>query len=265
MEDRELDRWHGQPIEAWQERWGVPVLRVFERVGSTNDVAADMARAGTAAGALVLADAQTRGRGRRGRTWIAPRGDSLSMSMVLRPGLDRARLLTLRLGLAAAQALEGLEDVEIGLKWPNDLMFEGRKLGGILCEAETGEHGLEHVIAGMGFNVMEPEEGWPAAIRDRATSLEAAGIQVGVPHLVAVLIDGWRQAAAVSGPLSSAERAAFHQRDTLRGRRVEVEGRPAGTAGGISPDGALLIETDNGVREVVAGTVRIQALQEQDL
>lgn len=254
-----LDCWHGTDLTVWRGRWNVPALRIFGRVGSTNDVARELAEDGAAEGTLVLADAQTRGRGRRGRDWSAPAGASLSMSMILRPPSPASsRILTLRLGLAAARGLESLLPLRLGLKWPNDLDVAGRKVGGILCEAAASEDRVTYVVAGIGLNLRRPDDGWPAAIADRALSLEeAARTPVRAPAVVQSVVAAWKAVAA--GPadtLSAEERAEFDARDALRGRPISVDGRPVGVADGVNPGGSLRVRRDGVHSEVLAGTVR---------
>lgn len=278
--DIEATRWHGETIDAWRGRWGVPALRIFRRVGSTNDIAKAMAEDGAAQGTLLLADEQTRGRGRRGRAWSAPPGTSLSMSMVVRPPtLGATRVLTLRLGLAAARAIERLLPVPITIKWPNDLEAAGRKTAGILCEATVVEDRVVHVIAGLGINVRAPGQGWPAELAERATSLEEAACHLRrggtdplepkplapkpldpepfEPELVGCLVEEWLAVAGnPAGALSPDEMRQFDARDALRGRDLTVDDRPAGGAAGITDGGALLVRGDDGLRAIAAGTVR---------
>ncbi|MEJ2502094.1 MAG: biotin--[acetyl-CoA-carboxylase] ligase, partial [Gemmatimonadota bacterium] len=148
----EVGDWHGRPLSYWQELWGVPELRAFRRVGSTSDVARAMAEGGAGTGTLVLAAEQTRGRGRRGRRWDAPAGSSLLLSMVLRPAAGGGEaVLSLRLGMAAARAIESVSGLRVGLKWPNDLLVAGRKVGGILCEGSVEGASLRYTIAGLGL------------------------------------------------------------------------------------------------------------------
>lgn len=258
MDALEVDRWHGADVTAWQERWGVPALRVFRRVGSTNDVARDLAGAGAPEGTLVLADEQTRGRGRRGRDWWAPAGASLSMSMLLRPSDPAMRTLTLRLGLAAARGLDHGAPFRVDLKWPNDLVIGGRKTGGILCEAVAVEDRVTYVVAGMGLNLCRPREGWPPEVGDRVTSLEEAGsAPVDPPAMVERVVEGWLAVAADRGHLlSDAEREAFDRRDVLRGRVIARDGQPAGVALGITPAGALRVRNGDETSEIIAGTIR---------
>ncbi len=274
----EVDAWCGRSVAGWRERWGVPALRVFRRVGSTNDVAAAMARDGAGEHGLVLADQQTAGRGRRGRRWVAPPEVSLSISMVLRPASAQLGLLTLRLGLAAADAVDAVAGTDLALKWPNDLLVAGdgaghegrreeaaggRKVGGILCEAESRGDRVAHVIAGVGINLADPADGWPDGLRHRATSLAAAGAAVDAAELVGAVVERWRAADGRVGPLSPEEREAFDRRDALRGRDITVDGGLAGTAAGVTPDGALRVVTERGEHAIFSGTVRIQSQQGQ--
>lgn len=283
--DIEAERWYGETTEAWRARWGVPALRIFQRVGSTNDIAKAMADDDAAQGTLVLADEQTRGRGRRGRTWSAPPESSLSMSMVVRPPTPgAARVLTLRLGLAAARAIERTRSIPIAIKWPNDLQaggrkVAGRKVGGILCEATVVEDRIVHVIAGLGVNLRTPRKGWPADLDHRATSLEEAAVALRTdadplnstpridsesvasesvaPALIRGLVEEWLAVAAdPADALSPDEMRQFEARDALRGRAVTVDDRPAGEAAGITVAGALLVHGDDGIRAITAGTVR---------
>lgn len=267
--DIEADPWQGEAVEVWRERWKLPALRIFQRVGSTNDIARAMADDGTEHGTLVLADEQTRGRGRRGRVWSAPPGSSLSMSMVLRPPTPGAtRVLTLRLGLAATRAIERTLSIPIAIKWPNDLQAGGRKAGGILCEATVIEDRVVHVIAGLGINVRTPRPGWPAELAGRATSLEEAAADLGTdaelpgqtalePVLMGRLVEEWLAVARdPADALSPDEMRQFEARDALRGRDITVDDRPAGEAAGITDAGTLLVHGDGGTRAITAGTVR---------
>lgn len=262
MDAVEIDRWQDEEVGVWRRRWDVPALRIFRRVGSTNDVARQMAESGAPDCSLVLAEEQTRGRGRRGREWSAPPDSSLSMSMVLRPPTPEASgILTLRLGLAAARALEQSFPLRVDLKWPNDLGLDGRKVGGILCEGTVVDDRVSHVIAGIGLNLRPPDAGWPAELASRATSIEeSAGAPVDghdLAGLVGRIVAGWRAVAdEPAGSLSPEERSGFHARDALRGRPVTVDGRSAGIAEGVSAVGSLRVREDGAVTEITAGTVR---------
>lgn len=255
----EATRWHGHPPEVWRERWGVPALRIFHSVGSTNDVARALAEAGARAGTAVLADEQTRGRGRRGRAWTAPGGHGLLLSIVLHPGAAAAGVLPLRVGLAAARAVEALAGIPVAIKWPNDLMVGGRKLGGVLCEG-AGEGGRSaFVVAGIGLNVLQRAHDWPPELRARATSIAAeTGRAVEIPDLAGRVLADVSMAIAAGGEvLDGEETDALARRDPLRGRNVVVDGRPAGRAAGIDREGALLVQHDGATRRIISGTVRL--------
>lgn len=120
-------------------------VRWYEEVDSTNRVAGDLARAGAPDGIVVLADHQTAGRGRRGRTWESRPGGALLVSVILRPA---PALVTLGAGVAAAEACEAVAGVSVGLKWPNDLLLDGAKLGGILTELVAAA-----AVVGLGVNL----------------------------------------------------------------------------------------------------------------
>ena len=132
--------------------------RILAECASTNDEAAAWARQGAPEGAVVIADAQTRGRGRQGRSWHSPPGAALYFSTVLRPKLPLPKLppLTLAVGVALAETVTAL-GVPARLKWPNDVLVEGKKLAGILTESATQGGRLEHVIVGIGVNLSVEE------------------------------------------------------------------------------------------------------------
>lgn len=255
----ELREWRDRPVDAWRDRWGVPELHVFGAVGSTNDVARERARKGAPEGTVVLADAQTRGRGRRGRSWHAAPGRSLILSMVLRPrAVDAESVLSLRLGLAAARAIEMVAPLAVGVKWPNDLVVDGRKVGGMLCEGVVEGGRVAFVVAGTGINVRQADDEWPEPLAGRASSLSArAGRPIDRAVLAGRVIGEWLQAIArPADRLAPDELAELGRRDVLRGRAVTVDGRPAGVVRGVEPDGALRLDEDGTPRTVVAGTIR---------
>ena len=155
---------------AASARLGRP-CRVLPKVGSTQDEALRWAKKGAPEGALVVAEEQTAGRGRRGRPWLSPGGRSLYVSVVLRPRLSpaEASVLATAAGLAVAEAVESVHHLPTGLKWPNDVVVDGRKIAGILVEATVG---VEFVaVVGVGVNVSWPCGGFPAELAPRATSV----------------------------------------------------------------------------------------------
>lgn len=253
------DRWHGDPPEAWRDRWGIPALRIYTRVGSTNDVARDLAEEGAPAGTTVLADAQIRGRGRRGREWLDSPGRSLLLSVVLRPDPDGAAddpaaALPLLAGLAAARAVERVTGVALGLKWPNDLLIRGRKVGGVLCEGASEGGRRVHVVVGIGINALRQDHAG-APDGGATTSLEAEGGRVSIPALVgAVLREVLRVGWTSEIPPDSLRE--IRERDVLSGQEVTVDGRAAGRGRGIDRHGALLVERGGRTHRIISGTVR---------
>lgn len=239
-------------------RWQGPV-ECLSRTSSTQDIARRAAALGAPEGHVVVADEQESGRGRQGRVWSAPAGSALLASVVLRPLLPPASLppLSLVVGLAVCDAvLERVGVGRAGLKWPNDILIDGRKLSGVLVEASIRGARIESVVAGFGINVRAAA--LPPDVAGRATSLEDAGVE----------LEGQARSTLLGDVLAHLERrlALFtssglthmlddlRARDVARGRRVRGEGF-TGTAQQIEPDGRLLISTGAGSLLVSAGEI----------
>ncbi|MGH7546047.1 MAG: biotin--[acetyl-CoA-carboxylase] ligase, partial [Gemmatimonadota bacterium] len=173
---RTARRWEGESADHLRKRWRRPELHLFSTVDSTNDVARELAKEGAPAGALVLADAQSAGRGRGDRRWASPKGKGLYFTLVLRPGsLANPGLLPIRAGLGIVRVLARLvPDADPALKWPNDVWLDGKKCGGVLAEATWDGSRPDHVVVGVGLNVSAKGKDLPRAIRRGATSVEAA-------------------------------------------------------------------------------------------
>lgn len=219
----------------------------FRQVDSTNRYLLDESARGAPEGMVAVADEQTAGRGRLGRTWVAPPGASLLVSVLLRPRIARERwsLVTLAAALAAADALQATAGIDARVKWPNDLVVGDRKLAGLLAEADT--HG--GLVVGMGINVRWDE--FPPDIAQTATACNLCGD----PVTRAELLVAW---------LRHLERRLEHLDDVVAetrvrsatiGRRIRVE-LSARTfealATGLDADGRLLVRCDGGTNEVVA-------------
>ena len=232
----------------------VPELLRFPVVASTMDLLHERAASGAAAGTVVVAGEQTEGRGSRGRPWRSPPG-GLWLSALYRPTTAAGvELLSLRAGLAVAGAIEAIgRGLRVAIKWPNDLMLDDRKLGGILCEARWQGESLAWVVVGVGVNVTNavPAELADGAIRlaDRLAGAEPRTLEAGVTA-------GLRALDASASRLDAAELAALRGRDWLVGRKLD---RPAaGLAEGIGEDGVLLVRDPNGALVAVrAGTVEL--------
>jgi len=244
-------------------------LEVFTELDSTNR---RLLAAPPSVGSLdvCIAEYQNAGRGRRGRRWQAPLGSGIALSVGWQfagvPAEPSA--LTLAVGVAVRRVLDRVAGITIALKWPNDLVFDERKLGGILLEIQAEAHGGAHVVVGVGLNVALPAAllpslcDWPRGAVDLTTALGrapppravlAAGL---VNEIAALLADYPAQGFA-------AYRTEWRSADFLRGRVVRLDegtGRLFGTALGIDADGALLVETDGGKRRVVAGDVSVRSV-----
>ena len=152
-------------------------IELHARLDSTNREAVALGQAGVEHGTLVLADAQTAGRGRMARTWFSPPGMNLYASLVIRPTVDAQRLaawlswLPLMAAMGAAEAIETVGSLSIGVKWPNDLLINERKVGGILCESGTATGGGPFQVVGLGINVNGALEDFPEDLRGMATTL----------------------------------------------------------------------------------------------
>ena len=236
-----------------------------EETSSTNRDAAAQAQAGAPEGLVVAAGLQCAGRGRMTRAWFSPPKANLYFSVLLRPEVELARAASLPLvmGLAVAEALAELApEVRPLIKWPNDILAQGRKLCGILCEMQAETDCVRHIIAGVGVNVNLTREQFPEELRDRATSLRIeagrtfsrAAVLAAILNRFEPLYDRWR--AEGLAPLVPAVSA----RDALRGRTVALDQggrRMEGRAEGIQPDGALLLRTADGLVPVYSGEAHI--------
>jgi BirA family transcriptional regulator, biotin operon repressor / biotin---[acetyl-CoA-carboxylase] ligase len=254
---------------------GFTDVRRFESIDSTNRYLLDEARAGAPAGVVAVADHQTAGRGRLGRSWEAPPGANLLLSVLLRPRLEPAdrHLATTAVALAAADAVAVVVDpavaAAVGVKWPNDLVDPGgRKLAGVLAESDltpvTGEEGRPPpVVVGIGINVDWPADDadLPPELRGLAVSLRMlSGGRVDREALLAALLDALGPLVAALDTADGRAHLAGRLRDrcTTVGTRVRVDlagDSFEGTATGISPEGHLLVEAGGAVRTVVAGDV----------
>lgn len=218
-------------------RWGVPQCGLFRELGSTCDAIHDLAAQGAPAGTVVIAKQQTAGRGRDGRTWHSPAG-GVWLGMLLRPARAELGVMSVRVGLVVADAVDGLLGrVETRLKWPNDVVLGERKLAGILCEGRWHGEAPQWLAVGVGVNVCNAI---PAAVARRAVALEEWLPAVRRLDLLDRLVPALAGLASGAPALSERECAAFAARDWLLGRQLRSPA--AGRARGLRPDGALLVD-----------------------
>ncbi len=236
-------------------------LHWFREVGSTNDVAKALAEEGAAHGEVVVAEGQTAGRGRRGRTWASPPGRNVYLSVILRPELPPARApeLTLLASVALCQVVQQA-GVPAAIKWPNDLMVGGRKVAGVLTEMAAELDQVQWIVLGVGVNVNTRTEDFPPELRESATSL---CIERGQPVPRALFaaaaltaLEEWldRHAAEGFGPI----RAKWREMSDTLGREVRVRAPGCdieGLAEDVDETGALLVRTRTGLERVLAGDV----------
>jgi len=234
-------------------RVGVPRAVVFETVSSTLDVAHALALEGAPAGTLVVADAQTSGRGRQGRAWQSESGAGVWLTVLERP-TDAAALdvLSLRIGIEVAPALDPFAESGIRLKWPNDLYVGSRKLAGVLLEARWRENVPEWVAIGVGINVRAP-----------SSERRAIGLRDGVSRLdvLSAVVPAIRRAASRAGRLDGSELQAFAARDLAAGR--ECVEPVAGRVRGIDEGGALLVDVASSGAQVTAVRAGSLVLKEE--
>lgn len=234
----------------------------FESIDSTNNKAKSLALEGAEEGTLIIADEQTAGRGRLGRTWQSERGKNLTFSLIVRPTLppDRLGLLSLTAGLAIAQAVKILLNLSPDCKWPNDVLLDGKKFCGILSEAVLQQRTLLAAIIGAGVNVNQTK--FSPELQPTATSLSIevghdvnreevlAAILLRLEHFYGILLSGdskvilsqWRRSSMM-----------FRKRIT-----VNQQGRTImGTASALDDDGGLILLVDGKKQKLLAGDVTI--------
>jgi BirA family biotin operon repressor/biotin-[acetyl-CoA-carboxylase] ligase len=237
----------GHDASSLAERLGVPRVVVFDSTASTMDDAHGLAAVDAPAGTVVLTDRQTAGRGRNGRRWASASGQGIWMTMIERPNDPSAvDVLSLRLGLRSARALDRYAASPIRLKWPNDVFSGEGKLAGILVEARWRAGRVDWVAIGIGVNVREP-----------SGVASAAALRSGVERLdvLAELVPAMRAAAAARGALTVLELEEFAMRDFAIGRTC-VDPVP-GQVQGITASGELLVHTATGVRAFRDGSLTL--------
>ncbi len=244
-------------------------LEVHGEAGSTNDLAMAAGAAGAPDGHAILADRQNAGRGRLSRRWESPGGLGLYVSIVLRPPVPvaQAPFLTVVAGVAVCDALAETAAVAPGLKWPNDVLLEGRKVTGILSELAASGNAIRHVVVGIGINVNHRAEDFPEELRPLAGSLLlAAGRSFSRDTVAAALFNHFDRLYALfcRGDRHAIVEAA-RERSVVLGRRVElIDGKErwGGQAVDLDEDGALLVRDAAGaVRRVHAGDVSLRAAE----
>ncbi len=251
-------RWAGQPV------------CVYETIDSTNAEAVRLAEKGAVHGTVITADTQTAGRGRRGRSWESPAGDNLYFSLLLRPDIapDKAPMLTLVMAVAAARAIGRITGQNPGIKWPNDLVMNKKKVCGILTEMRMLQSKIDHVIIGVGINVKDRI--FSEELQDKATSLETvcrdSGKIVSREQLLAMILEEFEslyEAFVTAGNLTPLL-DTYNQMLVNKDREVTVldpQDAYNAVARGITATGELVVELPDGTqKEVFAGEVSVRGI-----
>ncbi|MGB7296775.1 MAG: biotin--[acetyl-CoA-carboxylase] ligase [Candidatus Aminicenantales bacterium] len=222
----------------------------FSSCSSTNDLARRLAREGSPEGTVVMADEQTEGKGTKGRSWHSPPGQGLYASVILRPRRSDLSLLPLAAGVGCVEAIREITGLETALEWPNDIIRDGRKLGGILCETDFLGNTVDHAVLGIGLNVGQRKDDFPPLLRSTATSLRIAlGREVERSALEAALwprLERW-YAAFTRGRWEEIVQAYESKLAIPTGANIEVrqEGKTqSGLFRGIDSRARLKLERD---------------------
>lgn len=265
MSRRKTTDWAGESLEALQSRWDRESVVLYGKVDSTNEAGRELADDGAPSGTVVLCREQTAGKGRAGHSWYSPADAGVYLSMIFHPAdLSHPAMISILGGLGVVERLDGrFPGLAPGLKWPNDVVAGGRKLGGVLAEAAWSESRVRYLVVGVGINVRPLDGAAPPDVVARATAIDAVigGTTplVDVADCVIAGLEAWlpRPPAALEGDLLT----RVDRYDWLRDRRAhltlpgEEHGQP-GTCVGIAPDGAMLFRPDRGaLRRVSDGVV----------
>ena len=242
---------------------GVGEIIYFETIDSTNKKARDLADSGSSEGTLVLSEAQTRGRGRKGRAWYSPPEGGIYISLILRPLVSPAEApkFTLLSAVAIAEAVISLTRLNIQIKWPNDILSRGKKLAGILTEMSTEMDAVNYIVVGLGLNVNTPA--FPDEIRETATSIL---IETGEPFPRVRLIQEYLKKYETYYEIYKNTGfdpviKRWKELSNVIGKKVEVEvigNRFIGEALDIDRDGALILkDVRGGIHRIISGDIAL--------
>ena len=239
----------------------------YQEIDSTNNKAKQLAAEGVENGSLIVAERQTAGRGRRGRTWISDEMDNIYMSVLLRPKFapDKAPMLTLVMAYSVAKAIRKLTGMNIQIKWPNDLVWNGRKLVGILTEMSVKEGKIEYVVVGVGVNVNT--EHFAKEVEDTAVSIrQATGEMWEKETLITAIMQQFLEDYKVFEQVEDLSniQTAYNELLVNAGREVCILGEKESyhaKALGINKFGELIVLREDGTQEAIyAGEVSVRGV-----
>lgn len=238
---------------------------VFDEVESTNSIGYELLRQDYPSGTVVIADKQTKGRGRLGRRWISPGGKNLYLSFAIKPQIHPkyATLLTLTAGIACTTALRRYTEIPVIIKWPNDMLVGDKKVGGILTEMKIDGEKIKAAVIGIGININMTEEDIPEEIREIATSLRIfSNEEYSRTELAAEVIkelDKWYQLLSKKNSKAIIDR--WIELNGTIGKQVRVvlsDREIIGLAEAIDEEGSLIVKLEDGTREkICAGEVAL--------
>jgi len=236
----------------------------FSTLSSTNDVARELSLQGEEEGTVIVADEQTKGRGTKGRTWYSAPSLGLYASLILRPSRPDLSLLPLAMGLACREAIAESYDLKVFLKWPNDLILNNKKVGGLLLESSFSGPRPLYAILGFGLNLNHEAEDFPDELRERAISLrQACGCKINREDILDQLwpkIDFW-YGIFLNGEDDRIIQSFEHHHLFPRGEKIVVDlnGQEIeGLFDGFSCDGALILVTSQDRRVLTTGEVSLK-------
>lgn len=248
-------------------KWAGKSIFVFKETDSTNIQAKAGGEKGEPHGTLYVAESQSAGRGRRGRRWESPAGESIYMSLLLRPEFPpvKAPMLTLVMALAVARALREQTGVDVQIKWPNDLVVQGRKICGILTEMSIEMTWINYVVIGIGINVNQNE--FPEELKDCASSLKMeTGRRFRRSHLIAAVMEYFEmyyEQFLQEGSLAGL-RKEYNELLVNKDRQVKIlepGNHYEAYALGINDTGELIVEKEDGsVQNIFAGEVSVRGI-----
>lgn len=262
------DRITADAIKSCLEtKWMAKNLEYYDEIDSTNNRAKALGEAGGADGTLFVAETQTAGKGRRGRCWQSPAGSSISMSILLRPVMNPsdAPMLTLVMAYAATKALREKTELDIGIKWPNDLVVSGKKISGILTEMSAEIDYINHVVIGVGINVNQ--DTFPDDIKETASSLKMElGKRIKRSGLIAAVMKIFEKYYEIFQETEDLSGLQELYNSMLVNKDREVKVLEPGNeykayAIGINQTGELIVRTPDGKeKEIYAGEVSVRGV-----
>ncbi|NLY42752.1 MAG: biotin--[acetyl-CoA-carboxylase] ligase [Clostridiaceae bacterium] len=241
----------------------------YDTVASTNTIAKKEAAEGCEEGTIVIAEGQTSGRGRLGRKWVSPPRSGIWMSIILRPDIlpEQAPFMTMLASLATVHAIENVAGVHAGIKWPNDIVLESKKVCGILTEMSAEIGHVNYIVVGIGINVNINKSDFSEEIKGMATSLSSVtGRDIDRNELIVKLLENFEQAYMKMRDKDARKMMINEYKGycVTLGRRVKVNLKEEvieGTAVDVADDGQLVVRTDDGIKHrILSGEVSVRGL-----